>query len=40
MKQHYQRPEISNETTLSDQAFLQAASGRIQDYEEIPDTWN
>lgn len=40
MKQHYQSPELYAEATLSDQAFLQAASGRIQDYEEIPDTWN
>ena len=40
MKLNYQRPELSGETVLSDLAFLEAASGRIQDYEEIPDTWN
>ncbi len=40
MKQTYQRPEVCEETNLPCLAFLEAASGRIQDYEEIPDTWN
>lgn len=40
MKLVYHSPEICEATELPLAAFLQAASGRIQDYEEIPDSWN
>jgi hypothetical protein len=40
MKHDYLRPEISEETEMAAVAFLEAASGSIQDYEEIQDTWN
>lgn len=40
MKDYYQRPEACEEANLPDLDFMIAASGTIQDYEEIPDTWN
>ncbi len=40
MKLVYQSPEAFVEESFPEASFLQAASGRIQDYQEIPDTWN
>ncbi len=40
MKLFYTSPQVSEELQLPELAYLRAASGQIQDYVEIPDTWD
>jgi hypothetical protein len=40
MKAYYFKPEMDLGEELPALAFLQASKGQIQDYEEIPDTWD
>ena len=40
MKRIYITPQVCEELQLPELAYLRAASGQIEDYEEIPDTWN